>query len=290
VATNQQRREAAKRKLESQLKHRAARAKRRKFVGIGVVAGVIVVVAGIVTAVVLSKSDSGSTTAADPSAPPSPSAPAPVTIPTARTPLPKRPTPLANPIACQFPTDAKTPASKPVKAPPNGNEPSTGTQDVTLKTTQGDIKVTLDRSLAPCAVDSFISLAKQGFYTDTSCHRLGTDAGLQILQCGDPTGTGSGGPGYTFKDEIFPQLTYGRGILAMANAGADTNGSQFFMVYGDAQLPPQYSVFGSISDDGLKVLDKVAKAGVDQSTVNPQSGDTTGKPTLPVKFTAVAVA
>jgi peptidyl-prolyl cis-trans isomerase B (cyclophilin B) len=249
------------------------------------------VVAGLVTLIVLSNNGDSTNAAADPSAPPtSPSATPPVTIPTQRAAMPKRPTALANPTACQYPADTKTPASKPVKAPPNGNVPSTGTVDVTLKTTQGDIKITLDRALAPCTVDSFLSLAKQGFYTDTSCHRLGTDGGLQMLQCGDPTGTGSGGPGYTFKDEIFPQLTYGRGILAMANSGPDTNGSQFFMVYGNAQLSPAYTVFGSISDEGLQVLDKVAKAGVDPASVDPSTGDGTGKPKLPVKFTAVATA
>jgi peptidyl-prolyl cis-trans isomerase B (cyclophilin B) len=289
VATNQQRRETAKRKLERQLQHRAVRAKRRKRVGIGLVTGAVLVVAGLVTLIVLSNNGDSTNTAADPSAPASPSAAPPVTIPTQRAAMPKRPTALANPTACAFPADTKTPASKAVKAPPNGNVPSTGTVNVMLKTTQGDIQITLDRALAPCAVDSFLSLAQQGFYTNTSCHRLGTGDGLQMLQCGDPTGSGSGGPGYTYKDEVFPQLTYGRGVLAMANAGPDTNGSQFFMVYGNAQLSPAYSVFGSISDAGLQVLDKVAKAGVDPAAL-ASSSDGTGKPKLPVTFTAVSTS
>jgi peptidyl-prolyl cis-trans isomerase B (cyclophilin B) len=121
------------------------------------------------------------------------------------------------------------------------------------------------------------------------CHRLGTE-GLQMLQCGDPTANGGpqdgqGGPGYTMPDENFPQLTYGRGILAMAKTSApNSGGSQFFMVYGDAQLSPDYSVFGSISDDGLKVLDKVARAGIS----NPGQ-DGTGPPAMQVKFTGVTV-
>jgi peptidyl-prolyl cis-trans isomerase B (cyclophilin B) len=287
VATNQQRREAAKRKLERQLVHRAERAKRRKIVGAGVTVGIVVVVIGIVVAVVYSDNSGSNSAAADPSATPTPP-PSEVKIPTERAAMPKRPQALANPVSCDYPADPGQPAAKPVQAPAAGQVPSTGTVNVTMKTTAGDIPITLDRALAPCTVNSFINLSKQGYFTDTECHRLGT-VGLQMLQCGDPTGTGTGGPGYSFKDEIFPELTYGRGILAMANSGPDTNGSQFFMVYGDAQLPPNYTVFGSISDDGLTVLDKVAKAGIDPASA-AQSQDGTGKPAMPVKFTAVTVA
>ena len=111
-------------------------------------------------------------------------------------------------------------------------------------------------------MNSFVSLAGQGYFDGTACHRLTTGEGLQVLQCGDPTGTGSGGPGYTIPDEApttsprprpARHLTYGRGQLAMAKTAApNSGGSQFFMVYGDAQLPPQYTVFGSISADGLR--------------------------------------
>jgi peptidyl-prolyl cis-trans isomerase B (cyclophilin B) len=257
-------------------------------VGVGV--GVLIVVAGIVTFVVLSKNGSSSTdTAASPSAQPTPS-PTQISIPTQRAPMPKRPQPLANPVKCTFPADPSAPAAKPVNPPAGGDVPSTGTVSVTLKTTAGDIPLTLDRALAPCAVDSFINLAKQGFYTDTSCHRLGT-SGLQMLQCGDPKGDGTGGPGYTISDENFPELTYGRGILAMAKTSApNSGGSQFFMVYGDAQLSPDYSVFGSISDAGLQVLDKVARAGVDAASMAASpTQDGTGAPKIPVKFTAVTV-
>jgi peptidyl-prolyl cis-trans isomerase B (cyclophilin B) len=287
VATNQQRREAAKRKLDNQLKRRAVRAKRRKIVSYGVGVGVLIVVAGIVTVVVLSKNDNSTNTAASPSAQPTPS-PTQISIPTQRAAMPKRPQPLANPVKCAFPADPSGPAAKPVTPPANGDVPSTGTVDVTLKSTAGDIPLTLDRALAPCAVDSFISLAKQGFYTDTSCHRLGT-SGLQMLQCGDPKGDGTGGPGYTIPDEFFPELSYGRGVLAMANTGQPNSGwSQFFMVYGDAQSPPNYAVFGSISDAGLQVLDKVAWAGIDPASA-ASSQDGTGAPKIPVTFTAVTI-
>jgi peptidyl-prolyl cis-trans isomerase B (cyclophilin B) len=226
-----------------------------------------------------------STTAAPPptSAPDSTTTPAPAR----RESMPQRPTPLENPISCQYPADQRSKAAKPVNGPPAGQVPSNGTVTATVKTTAGDLQLTLDRTLAPCTVHNFVSLANQNYYTGTSCHRLGTE-GLRMLQCGDPLGTGTGGPGYTFKDETFPQLTYGRGVLAMANAGPDTNGSQFFMVYGDAPLPPYYTVFGSISDEGLRVLDKVASAGVDPVSAQ-QTGDGTGKPRTPVQFTAITV-
>lgn len=282
MPTNQQRREAAKRKLERQLVRRAERARRRKIVGVGVTVGAVVVIAGLVVYFVTTK-DSGTTPSAA-SASSSPAA-APINIPTQRVDEAKRPTPLAAQVNCDYPATPNQPAAKPAKAPGSANISATGTVNVTFKSTAGDIPLTLDRSLAPCTVNSFVNLIQQGYFTDTSCHRLGT-TGLQMLQCGDPSGSGSGGPGYSFKDETFPGLKYGRGILAMANSGPDTNGSQFFMVYGDAQLDPNYTVFGSISDAGLQVLDKIARAG-DDGSFDPSPGG--GKPNMPVKFTAVTV-
>ena len=285
MATNQQRREAAKRKLERQLVRRAERARRRKIIGVGVTVGAVVVVAGLV--VFFTTFDGDSTdTAADPSTAPSSG----VQIPTQRVTEAARPTPLPNPTTCDYPASTTQQTGK-TATPPNGkNVPSTGTVNVTLKTTAGDIPLTLDRALAPCTVNSFLSLINQNFYTDTSCHRLGTE-GLQMLQCGDPTGTGMGGPGYTIPDENFPQLTYGRGILAMAKTSQpNSGGSQFFMVYGDAQLSPDYTVFGSISDAGLQVLDKVARDGVDPaSAAQSQAQDGTGAPKTPVKFTGATI-
>ena len=286
MATNQQRREAAKRKLERQMVRRAEQARRRKIVGVGVTVGAVVVVAGLVVFFTTRGDDNG-TAAASPTAPASgaPSS-APLNIPTQRAAEPHRPAPLPNPAQCAYPATPSSPAAKANTPPQTKDIPSTGTVNVTVKTTAGDIPLALDRALAPCTVNSFLSLARQGYYTDTSCARLGTDPSLMMLQCGDPSGTGSGGPGYSFADETFPQLTYGRGLLAMANAGPNTNGSQFFMVYGDAQLSPDYTVFGSISDAGLEVLDKVAHAGHDGS-FDPSPGG--GKPNMEVKFTAVTV-
>jgi peptidyl-prolyl cis-trans isomerase B (cyclophilin B) len=102
-------------------------------------------------------------------------------------------------------------------------------------------------------------LAAQKYFDKTSCHRL-TSGGLSVLQCGDPTGTGSGGPGYQFADENLTGATYKAGTVAMANAGPGTNGSQFFLVYKDSQLGPQYTPFGRITS-GLSVLTDIAKKG-----------------------------
>jgi len=159
---------------------------------------------------------------------------------------------------CDYPGGGGAPARQ--VDPPPAEPTETGDVDVTIKTSAGDIGATLDAAAAPCTVNSFLSLADQGYYDDTPCHRL-TTAGIYVLQCGDPSGSGAGGPGYSFPDELSGDEKYGGGTLAMANAGADTNGSQFFMVYKDTQLPPSYTVFGSIDDAGLQVLDAVAKKG-----------------------------
>jgi peptidyl-prolyl cis-trans isomerase B (cyclophilin B) len=163
---------------------------------------------------------------------------------------------------------------------------------VSMETTQGDIGLMLDNGKAPCTVNSFASLAQQGFFNDTPCHRLTTSEGLSVLQCGDPTGAGTGGPGYEFANEyptnqfqpddhkLMEPVLYPRGTLAMANAGPNTNGSQFFLVYKDSQLPPNYTVFGTIDETGLATLDKIAAAGV-------AGGGEDGKPALDVKVNSV---
>ena len=194
-------------------------------------------------------------------------------------------------LSCAFQA-AQEPPSKPVTKPVGGPAVTTpATQDVTLQTDQGDIPIALDRTKSPCATQSFLSLAQQGFFNDTTCHRL-TTSGIFVLQCGDPTGTGKGGPGYSFANEYptsknKPVATtgatfYTRGTLAMANAGPDTNGSQFFLVYKDSALPPDYTVFGHIAEPGLAVLDKIAAGGVDSP-----AGD--GAPKIPVKIVSVAL-
>ncbi|MFD8483290.1 peptidylprolyl isomerase [Kitasatospora sp. NPDC059673] len=151
----------------------------------------------------------------------------------------------------------------------------------TLDTSVGKVTLSLDAAKAPHTVNSFVFLAGQQYFDNSTCHRLTTD-GIFVLQCGDPTGTGRGGPGYQFQDENLTGATYPAGTVAMANAGPNTNGSQFFLVYKDTQLPPQYTPFGKITG-GLDVLQKVAEAGV-------KGGQTDGPPATPVDLKAVTAA
>ena len=162
--------------------------------------------------------------------------------------------------------------------------PAEGTVTATVATNQGDIGLTMDAAATPCTVASFVSLAEQGFYDDTPCPRIGDQEGFGILQCGDPTGTGSGGPGYSFADELTGDETYPAGTIAMANAGPDTNGSQFFLVFRDSQFPPSYTVFGTIDEAGVTVLEEIAATGNDNS--NPAGG---GTPNEPVQIESVTI-
>ena len=124
--------------------------------------------------------------------------------------------------------------------------------------------IDLLNSKATCTVNSFVILADQKFFNNTHCQRL-TTIGIFVLQCGDPTGTGSGGPGYKFDDENLAGAKYTAGTVAMANSGPNTNGSQFFLVYKDsAQLRPSYTPFGTIVS-GLNIIQNVAKAGSDNA-------------------------
>ncbi|RVW03453.1 peptidylprolyl isomerase [Rhodococcus spongiicola] len=282
MPSNQQRREAAKRKLERQLERRAARARKRKQLAIvGSIVGVIVVVAVGAVVVVLSEQDKGGATE-NPGETPTAAA-----LPTARAEA------LPNLVNCTYTTTGD--AAKPNTPPRSeGIDTTVTTVSASMETSQGNIGLTLDNAESPCTVNSFVSLAQQGYFDDTECHRLTTNDSLKVLQCGDPTGSGMGGPGYQFANE-FPTdqyavddpnvqmpATYPRGTVAMANAGPNTNGSQFFLVYGDSTLPPQYTVFGTVDETGLATLDKIAAAGDDGSN---STGD--GKPNLPVEITSV---
>jgi len=141
-----------------------------------------------------------------------------------------------------------------------------------LATTCGDIDIALKTSAAPHTVNSFNFLASKGYFDHTKCHRLTTN-GIYVLQCGDPTGSGSGDPGYTIpdenlKDKSLKSDTYPAGTVAMANQynaqtgeGKNSGGSQFFLVYQDSPLPANYTPFGTVSESGMTVLKKIAAAG-----------------------------
>ena len=183
---------------------------------------------------------------------------------------------------CDYPSDGQEPARE-VDAP-DAEAPGEGTIAATITTNFGDIGLTLDAATTPCTVNSFVSLAEQGFYDDTPCPRIGDQDGFGILQCGDPTGTGAGGAGYSFADELSGDETYPAGTLAMANAGPDTNGSQFFLVFRDSQFPPSYTVFGTIDEAGLATIDAIAAEGNDNA--NPAGG---GAPNKDVTIEKVTV-
>jgi peptidyl-prolyl cis-trans isomerase B (cyclophilin B) len=194
------------------------------------------------------------------------------------------PNPTASPTAVPTPTASPTPslaaepathctytpsgtASRKVGVPPAKPAYTAAKYQATIKTSQGTIVLDLLNHKATCTVNSFLYLAAQKYFNNTPCHRL-TTAGIYVLQCGDPTGTGSGGPGYKFADENLAGAKYTAGTVAMANAGPGTNGSQFFLVYRNSlTLPANYTPFGKIVS-GLGIIQNVAKAGTDNSNGN----------------------
>lgn len=194
---------------------------------------------------------------------------------------------LPDTVTCTYNEEGE--AAKKVSLP-NGQDVSTkGTSTVTLATNRGNIGMKLDRSVSPCAVNALTHLAKEKYFDDTVCHRLTTE-GIHVLQCGDPKGDGTGGPGFRYDDE-YPvndkdgeksQVTYPRGSIAMANSGKNTNGSQFFLNYQDSPLPPGYSYVGTIDDEGLSTIDGIAEKGV-------KGGATDGAPAEEVHIDSATV-
>lgn len=182
-------------------------------------------------------------------------------------------------VTCTY-TPNGQPAAKDVGRPPTSVMPQS--HAVTMTTNQGDIAMTLDGAKAPCTVNSWVYLADKGYFDNTNCHRL-TTSGIFVLQCGDPTGSGRGGPGYAFGDENLAGATYPAGTVAMANAGPGTNGSQFFLVYKDTQLPPSYTPFGTVTK-GLDILNAIAAKGSDNS-----NGPGDGKPKTPVVIKKITI-
>ena len=261
MPTTKQRRETARRRLERQIQRRqeAAAARKRRNLVMAAGLGVVVVIAAVVL-VVTQVGGNDSTTAAAPT-----------------------PTPSASTAAakgdCTY-SKAGTP-TKNAGQPANGKVSTSGTVTVNVATTRGDMTFALDRAKAPCTVNSFTYLAGKKYFDNTPCHRLTTGANFGVLQCGDPGGSGSGGPGYTFADELDKNGKYTKGVLAMANSGPNTNGSQFFIVYKDTQLAPNYTIFGTVTK-GLDVVENVAKGGT-------TSGDD-GKPKTAISLKTVTVA
>ncbi|MET9682667.1 peptidylprolyl isomerase [Streptomyces coeruleorubidus] len=209
-----------------------------------------------------------------------------------------------------------TPSASPSKAPDPCEKPAAGKVEsqtwkkepamtidesakytMKLDTTCGEIDIALKASAAPHTVNSFNFLAGKGYFDHSKCHRL-TNQGIYVLQCGDPQGTGMGGPGYTIPDENLKDKSlkggvYPAGTVAMANQynaqtkqGRNSGGSQFFLVYQDSQLPPDYTPFGTVSEAGMKVLKKIADAGA--QAPDPQTGNTAPNATVVINKATVA--
>ena len=154
------------------------------------------------------------------------------------------------------------------ESPPNMVIDEDATYIVTLETSMDDIVVELNSEAAPIAVNSFVCLADDGYYDFTLFHRVINGF---MLQGGDPTGTGTGSPGYELEDELPEEEgVYTRGILAMANAGPDTSGSQFFIIHQDYDLDPDYTIFGEVIE-GIEVVDAIADIPVRESPAGEQS-------------------
>ncbi|MDR6592032.1 peptidylprolyl isomerase [Saccharothrix longispora] len=195
---------------------------------------------------------------------------------TTETPAP----PAAPTVACEYVVRGQSPAGKATRPSPDAE--ATGSVRLTVGTDGGELELELDAASAPCSVHSFRSLADQGFFDGTSCHRL-TTVGLFVLQCGDATGTGQGTPGYAFDDPAAVPGEYRRGVVAMANASAPgTNGSQFFIVHRDSELAPEYPIVGRVAK-GMDVVDVVASAGV---VPGSGLGEGDGRPVRPLTITS----
>ncbi|ALA67332.1 peptidylprolyl isomerase [Corynebacterium lactis] len=289
MANNEQRRKDAMRKLERELSRRE---RNEKLKPLGVVITTLAILFAIGGGIYLLTTAGGDeSTEAD-------SATDTATQPVALTATPvsgdaapmKRAEALPETVTCEYPNDGE--AAKAVDKPRTDNVPATGTKTVTLKTNQGDIPMELDRSLSPCGVNAIETMAQSGYFNDTVCHRV-TGGGLNVLQCGDPTGTGTGGPGFKFagewpvKDSGLDQnapVVYPKGSIAMANPGdPDANGSQFFLNWADSQLPPQYTILGSMTEEGTKTVEGIAKNGIEGG------GTSDGKPAKEVRIQTAEV-
>jgi peptidyl-prolyl cis-trans isomerase B (cyclophilin B) len=281
VATSSKReRELARAHYERQQARRAqldTKGRRRNQLVAALVA-VLLVVGGIVAVAVLNDDDSTVTASPETAVTADPT-PATSTAPSAA--------PAAGECA-YTPTEGEEPA-RDVGVPTYDEATATKPYTATLKTSEGDIVIEAAAAAAPCTSNSFKFLAEKKYYDDTTCHRLVTE-GIFVLQCGDPTGTGSGGPGYGFGIENAPEGgAFPAGTVAMARSqDPNSNGSQFFIVYDDTTLPTDgggYTIFGKVTK-GLDIVKKVAEAGVDPKA----PADSPEKPATPVDIQTVTIA
>jgi cyclophilin family peptidyl-prolyl cis-trans isomerase len=264
-------RKLARARYERQQERRAERAKRARLWTVIGVACLVVIGIGVGGYFFLRP---GGSNAAASSATATPTATATATA----TPTP---TQVAEPAThCAY--TSSPPAARSVGMPP-ATPASTATYQATIVTNRGNVVIDLLNSKATCTVNSFVYLAAKNYFSNTTCHRL-TTGSLSVLQCGDPTGKGTGGPGYGFANENTTGATYSAGTVAMAHSSLpNSNGSQFFVVYKNSTLSPNYTPFGKVVT-GLGIIQSVAQAGSDNAN---GSGD--GHPKEPVVIERVTI-
>jgi peptidyl-prolyl cis-trans isomerase B (cyclophilin B) len=299
VPNSKQRREAARRHLERQLVRRQQReARRRQLTMASTVLGVLVVFAVVITTIVMLTNDNKKSTASPTSTASAGASGSPTTSPTPSPSSTKAPLPSRKPAAI---THAARKTSGPcgyaenatalkagnlfdVGLPPDPKPTPKTTSTALFNTNLGTITVQLDGAGAPCNVQSIKYLISKKFYDNTACPRS-VNSGIFVVQCGDPSGTTSGGPSYTTKDENLAAAKYTEGTLAMANSGPNTNGSQFFFITKDSSssLGKNYTVIGHVTG-GLNLLQKVATGGDDGSN---QAGG--GRPNIDLIFKTVTI-
>lgn len=245
-----QQRAAARARLAREMAQRQEAAKKRRKMNIaaGAAGAVLLVVVGTAWAITaLTGDESDPATAAPPA-----------------TGAPGETPPAAEPGECEWlPDDPAINEHLQDVGTPETGDPPQEPATMTVTTNHGVIEVEVDAPAAPCTYASFAHLAGQEFYDDSNCHRLTTE-GIYVLQCGDPSGTGAGGPTYRFAEENLPmdqQPGYPRGTVAMAKTQEPSStGSQFFLVYQDTELPPEYTVLGTVTE-GMEIVDQVAADG-----------------------------
>ena len=272
AGSRERERRRARERYERQQAARLARVRKiRKRFGIGLAVVCVLGLIGGLTAVFVGGSTPAAATKPKATASASPSASATASAAAVTEPA----------THCTYTTSGVATAAKKVSVP-SASPDYKATYTAAINTNVGTIDINLLNSKATCTVNSFVHLAEAGYFNASQCHRIVNSSGLYVLQCGDPTATattkltcstasnapGTGGPGYEFESENLPTgassagtVTYTAGTVAMANSGsADTNGSQFFLVFKNSTLTPDYTPFGTITS-GLDILQKVANAG-----------------------------
>jgi peptidyl-prolyl cis-trans isomerase B (cyclophilin B) len=296
-------RTAARARLEREIAARAAeqaRKRRRSLIIAGSAGGGVLVIVLVIVLIASVGGGSKKKPAASASASAS-AALASCTWNSATNPSPSpNPSPAAS-GASPAPKPSPNPNLKNVGTPPTSGITNTGTQTMTITTNLGPLTVSIDDSKVPCAAASFSYLAGKKFFDNTSCYRM-HNSGYYIIQCGDPSATGKGGPTYTYSPENLPtdsRPTYTTGMVAVGTPPASgDNGSQFFIVYKNTEddpsqtqtptsiLPAQYTVLGTVTA-GMDLVQKVAAAGL---TPASKTDATTGKPKMPLTITSLTVS